>query len=152
MFTNFLVDQSQIYDSAWFYNHTFHADGAISHPGNDIYARIEMLSRVRNAALEPLWDGEWLWHSDDISSGSFNYSRNHSTKSHQRRLAQLPPTHIMFTNDVFMCARDSIRLIYHESDLACGTDWLLNDGLLTFYDLWVARDMQGIPFPFFKLL
>lgn len=124
----------------------FSVDGAISHAGGNLVSRIELLHRVRNAALEPLWDGEGLWHEEDSDPESEAHLNLHLRKRHprvKRRLAQLPPTHILFTNDVYACARDNIRLLYHDADVACGTDWYPQEGMLTFYDIWVARDIQG---------
>ena len=120
---------------------TASADGAIAYAGHDFHQRIELLSRVRNAALEPLWDGEDLWRFDHEEETRVVHRRRHPRA--KRRADRLPPTHILFTNDVFACARDSIRLLYHEADVACGTDWWVNDGVLTFYDIWVARDISG---------
>ena len=48
---------------------------------------------------------------------------------------------VAFVNDVFFCARDVVRLLRYDADLACGLDfWLSN---LDFYDIWVARDATG---------
>lgn len=115
--------------------------------GHNLVQRIELLQRVRNAALEPLWDDNidlWSYEEEPVKNP-------HLRKKHARgirRLARLPPTHILFTNDVYACARDNIRLLYHDADLACGTDWWVNDGLMTFYDIWVARDIIGRFLPF----
>ena len=106
--------------------------------------RIELLSRVRNAALEPLWDGDDLWNYESGAEDEAVFRNRKRHPKSRRQQANLPPTHVIFTNDVYACARDHVRLLYHEADLACGMDWWVNDGVLTFYDMWVARDIAGI--------
>ena len=56
---------------------TASADGAIAYAGHDFHQRIELLSRVRNAALEPLWDGEDLWRSDHEEETRVVHRRRH---------------------------------------------------------------------------
>jgi len=65
---------------------------------------------------------------------------------------------VVFLNDVFFCASDVIRLLLHDTDMACGMDYdtgtyesLLSHSLHSFqpgeapkfYDTWVARDLEG---------
>ena len=124
--------------------HSFCVDGAIAYLGHNFPQRIELLSRVRNAALEPLWhdDDAWRYEYEEGVHEPLRGARKRHPQA-KRRIEKLPPTHILFTNDVYACGRDSIRLLYHEADVACGTDWWVNDGVLTFYDMWVARDISG---------
>ena len=74
--------------------------------------RIAFLAGVRNAALEPLWqprsargnNATWMGHLEE------------------RGLGPWPATRIIFLNDVYLCAKDVIRLLFHEADMACGFD------------------------------
>jgi len=72
--------------------------------------RIKALAAVRNAALEPLWDGKW---DGKVSGGDPRSGREEGG---------WPATHVVFMNDVFACAGDVIRLLYHDVDMACGFD------------------------------
>ncbi|KAK4048876.1 hypothetical protein OIO90_005684 [Microbotryomycetes sp. JL221] len=91
--------------------------------------RIVGLSGVRNAALEPLYSAP---------IGTFD--------------------RIIFINDVHLCEADLYELmLQHEvqsADMSCGMDFkelripeFEKSGYpLLFYDVWVARDMLGLPF------
>ncbi|KAM0786593.1 hypothetical protein ACM66B_002047 [Microbotryomycetes sp. NB124-2] len=91
--------------------------------------RISGLSEVRNAALEPLYSAP---------PGTFD--------------------RVLFINDVHMCEADLYELmLQHEvqsADMSCGMDYkelripeFEQSGYpLLFYDVWVARDMLGLPF------
>ena len=74
--------------------------------------RITFLAKVRNAALEPLWQ---------LRSGQ---GSNVTWMGHleERGLGPWPATRIIFLNDVYLCAKDVIRLLFHEADMACGLD------------------------------
>ena len=74
--------------------------------------RITFLAGVRNAALEPLWQ---------LRSGQGN---NVTWMGHleERGFGPWPATRIIFLNDVYLCAKDVIRLLFHEADMACGFD------------------------------
>lgn len=74
--------------------------------------RIEFLAKVRNAALEPLW----LETSENVGNSSSWFGRSRSQKL-------WPADKIVFLNDVYFCARDVVRLILHNVDMACGMDF-----------------------------
>ncbi|KAJ3079761.1 capsular associated protein [Quaeritorhiza haematococci] len=88
--------------------------------------RIEYLAHVRNEAMKPLYES------------STHYDR------------------VIFMNDVFYCADDIKELIHQsrlqKSDITCGLDfgprgiWMWPD--ITFYDNWVAHDLEGNMFDF----
>ncbi|KAJ3089925.1 capsular associated protein [Quaeritorhiza haematococci] len=90
--------------------------------------RIEYLAHARNEAMKPLYE----------SSTSTRYDR------------------VIFMNDVFYCADDVKELIHQsrlqKSDITCGLDfgprgnWIWPD--ITFYDNWVAHDLEGNMFDF----
>ena len=67
--------------------------------------RIEFLAKVRNKALEPLWNLE------DMSS------------EQARGVGHWRADRIIFMNDVFFCAKDVVRLLLHEVDMACALDF-----------------------------
>lgn len=88
--------------------------------------RIQYLARVRNRALNPL-------HA--LATGSYNlrYDR------------------VLFLNDVLFCRDDLFELLYQQhlqqSHITCGVDYDLQWGETPlFYDNWVARDINGLPF------
>ena len=70
--------------------------------------------------------------------------------SQQRRF-----DHVVFVNDVYLCAYEVLRLLLYNADLACGLDLFLEPfpdkhpettavrKELTFYDLRLARDEEG---------
>ena len=88
-------------------------------------ARVEVLAELRNQALEPLMD---LHHQGSPADG----------------------TTIIFLNDVAICSEDILELIhqrqYQEADMVCGMDWTYVAPDPTFYDVWIARDMNGDTF------
>ena len=65
---------------------------------------------MRNKALEPLWK-----LANDSAKGVIKKSG----------LAVEPwrADRIIFMNDVFVCAKDFLRLVLHEADMACGLDF-----------------------------
>jgi len=79
------------------------ADGNMSTNG---MPRIKALAAIRNAALEPLWGGREAAGGAGSGEGDGGW----------------PATHVAFTNDVFACAEDYVRLLYHEADFTCGFD------------------------------
>ncbi|GAA5891131.1 hypothetical protein JCM5296_004902 [Sporobolomyces johnsonii] len=91
--------------------------------------RIEGLAELRNLALKPLYDAP---------PGTFD--------------------RVLFLNDVHLCEADLLELLFqHEvqsADMSCGMDFKAlkikefeAEGYpLLFYDVWVARDMEGLPF------
>ncbi|TVY83528.1 Alpha-1,3-mannosyltransferase CMT1 [Lachnellula suecica] len=85
--------------------------------------RIERLAGLRNLALEPLVSNAEQYTND---------------------------TTVIFLNDVSLCMEDILELLYQQvyqkADMVCGMDWknLWRDP--TFYDVWVARGMNGDTF------
>lgn len=88
--------------------------------------RIEGLARLRNLVLQPLFDAP---------AGSFD--------------------RVLFLNDVHLCQAELLELLLqHEvqgADMSCGMDFkelripeFEGNYPLLFYDVWVARDMQGL--------
>lgn len=89
--------------------------------------RIEYLANIRNRAMEPL--------------------RN-STKMYD---------HVLWVNDVFFCAEGVLQMSHIAlpttmggvgPDAVCGMDFYMepSTGTCNFYDKWVSRDMEGLPF------
>ncbi|MCJ1383396.1 hypothetical protein MMC17_006510 [Xylographa soralifera] len=85
--------------------------------------RIVALAELRNQALKPM-----LQHSDLYS---------HDTT-------------ILFINDVSICMEDILELIhqrfYQSADMTCAMDWTYVGSNPTFYDVWIARGMNGDSF------
>ncbi|TPX30101.1 hypothetical protein SmJEL517_g06250 [Synchytrium microbalum] len=87
--------------------------------------RIEFLANVRNRALDPLVD---MWRDGSV------YDR------------------VVFLNDVQFCAEDILELIFQsmlqDSSITCGLDYDLvhSPSEPGFYDVWVARDIDGQEF------
>ncbi len=54
---------------------------------------------------------------------------------------------IVYLNDVFFCADDVLELLtqsfINDADMVCGTDFDTDEHGLGFYDIWVARDLNG---------
>lgn len=86
-------------------------------------SRIKALADLRNQALRPLVE-----HPDQ-------YSLN---------------TTVLFINDVSICMEDILELIhqrrYQNADMTCAMDWTYAGHDPTFYDVWIARDMNGDSF------
>ncbi|KAL9004826.1 MAG: hypothetical protein Q9188_002370 [Gyalolechia gomerana] len=86
--------------------------------------RIAALAKLRNLALEPLFD--------DASKAAFS------------------DTVILFINDVSICMEDILELIHQQqkqpADMVCAMDWVYLAANPTFYDVWVARGMNGDTF------
>ena len=87
--------------------------------------RIKALAELRNLALQPLMDC---------------YHKGESTDD----------TTIIFLNDVAICSEDILELIHQrhhqKADLVCGMDWTYVGPDPTFYDVWIARGMNGDTF------
>ena len=85
--------------------------------------RIGALANLRNQALQPLIEG------------SNDFSRNAT---------------VIFINDVAICMEDILELIhqrlFQQADMVCGMDWTYVGPNPTFYDVWIARDMNGESF------
>jgi alpha-1,3-mannosyltransferase len=85
--------------------------------------RVKLLAELRNQALNPLVQHPDLYAND---------------------------TTVIFLNDVSPCMEDILELIhqrlYQAADMACGMDWTYVGADPTFYDVWIARDMNGDTF------
>jgi alpha-1,3-mannosyltransferase len=85
--------------------------------------RIASLAKLRNQALEPL------------TNHPGQYSANAT---------------VLFINDVSICMEDILELIhqrlYQNAEMTCGMDWTYVGPDPTFYDVWVARGMNGDSF------
>ncbi|BGP49713.1 hypothetical protein JCM10450v2_005618 [Rhodotorula kratochvilovae] len=90
--------------------------------------RIEGLANLRNLVLQPLYDAP---------AGTWD--------------------RVLFLNDVHLCEAELLEiLLQHEvqdADMSCGMDFkelripeFEGNYPLLFYDVWVSRDMQGLPF------
>ncbi|TVY23804.1 Alpha-1,3-mannosyltransferase [Lachnellula hyalina] len=84
--------------------------------------RIQMLADLRNEALEPLIENANEWSNDAT---------------------------VIFLNDVSLCMEDILELVHQrihlKADMTCAMDWM-DEGIETFYDVWVARDIKGDTF------
>ena len=89
----------------------------------NIKVRIEGLSELRNQALQPLIDLH-LEADTDVT--------------------------VVFLNDVAICMEDILELIYQRrrqnADMTCAMDWTYVGPDPTFYDVWIARGMNGDSF------
>ncbi|CAK7204180.1 hypothetical protein SEUCBS139899_006934 [Sporothrix eucalyptigena] len=85
--------------------------------------RIAKLAELRNMALQPLLDNAHLYSTE---------------------------TTVVFLNDVAACTEDILELVYQrqqlDADMTCGMDWVYVGRDPTFYDVWVARGMNGDSF------
>ncbi|SCV70532.1 BQ2448_1926 [Microbotryum intermedium] len=106
--------------------YTLHSD--VAKAGFPPGARIKSLANLRNRALKPLLDAP---------KGTFD--------------------RVLFINDVHLCESDLFELmLQHEvqgADMSCGMDYksleikeFAPNYPVIFYDVWVARDMLGLPF------
>lgn len=86
--------------------------------------RIEKLAELRNKALEPLLD-----HAEQSPTDA---------------------TTVIFINDVAICMEDILELVYQRNfqsaDMTCAMDWTYVGPDPTFYDVWIARGMNGDTF------
>lgn len=85
--------------------------------------RIAKLAALRNMPLEPIYQ-KTLPISDDAS--------------------------VIFLNDVAACPEDILELLLQKKDLnadmTCAMDWTYSGDDPTFYDVWIARGMNGDSF------
>jgi alpha-1,3-mannosyltransferase len=85
--------------------------------------RIEALAGLRNLALEPL------------VNNSSQYS---------------PDTAVIFLNDVAICMEDMLELVhqrvFQKADMTCAMDWSDIGPAPIFYDIWIARAINGDTF------
>ena len=86
--------------------------------------RIKALAELRNEALQPLLD----YTDQSITDAST----------------------VIFINDVAICMEDILELIYQRefqsADMTCAMDWTYVGPDPTFYDVWIARGMNGDTF------
>ncbi len=86
--------------------------------------RINRLAGLRNQALAPL------------------------TRSSAAGVARSAA--VVFLNDVAACPEDILELVHQRravgADMVCGMDWTYPGETATFYDVWVARTMNGDAF------
>ncbi|EFY87270.1 alpha-1,3-mannosyltransferase CMT1 [Metarhizium acridum CQMa 102] len=84
--------------------------------------RIEKLSALRNAALQPIFDNPGM-----VS----------------------PSSTVIFLNDVLACAEDILELTLQlrllNADMTCAMDWEVTDPP-RFYDVWIGRSVSGNSF------
>jgi alpha-1,3-mannosyltransferase len=63
---------------------------------------------------------------------------------------ELSDTMIIFLNDVAICEEDILELVHQrlaqKADMTCGMDWTYVGNDPTFYDVWIARGMNGDSF------
>ncbi|KAG6016573.1 hypothetical protein E4U43_003510 [Claviceps pusilla] len=89
--------------------------------------RVARLAQLRNIALEPLTD----------------FPSDKETHPH-------PNTTVVFLNDVSICAEDILELVYQRralaADMTCAMDWTYVGNDPTFYDVWIARNLNGDSF------
>jgi len=88
--------------------------------------RVARLAQLRNIALEPL--------TDPSSTGIYPN----------------PNATVVFLNDVSICAEDILELLYQRralaADMTCAMDWTYVGNDPTFYDVWIARNLNGDSF------
>jgi alpha-1,3-mannosyltransferase len=87
--------------------------------------RIARLAALRNMALQPLLD-------------------------EPQRYPSSADTTVIFINDVAICPEDILELAHQRrflgADMTCAMDWTYAGRDPTFYDVWVARGMNGDSF------
>ncbi|KAK3305272.1 glycosyltransferase family 69 protein [Chaetomium strumarium] len=97
--------------------------------------RIDKLARLRNMALQPIFD-------DAEKTPTGNTSTSTSTKRFSAN-----STTVIFLNDVAACAEDILELVHQRAllgaDMVCGMDWTYVGRDPTFYDVWIARGLRG---------
>ena len=85
--------------------------------------RIEGLAALRNEALKPLLDNPNQYSTD---------------------------TAVIFINDVAICMEDILELVhqrvFQKADMTCAMDWSDIDPAPIFYDIWIARAINGDTF------
>lgn len=85
--------------------------------------RIAKLAKLRNMPLEPIFQKQ-LPIADDAS--------------------------VIFLNDVAACPEDILELILQKktlnADMTCAMDWTYSGDEPTFYDVWIARGINGDSF------
>ncbi|KAJ4221585.1 hypothetical protein NW759_006831 [Fusarium solani] len=83
-------------------------------------ARIRKLAQLRNLALQPLF---------------------------KKKAPVSDETTVLFINDVAACTEDLLELAFQRknlnADMTCAMDWTYASDDPTFYDVWVARGIDG---------
>ncbi|KAL2129889.1 hypothetical protein VTI74DRAFT_7164 [Chaetomium olivicolor] len=91
--------------------------------------RISQLAQLRNLAIQPLLDSASSNSPDKFTPAD---------------------TSIIFLNDVAICAEDVLELVHQRAhlgaDMVCAMDWTYVGRDPTFYDVWVARTINGDSF------
>ena len=91
--------------------------------GENTPDRIKALAELRNIALQPL-----VAHPDQYASN----------------------VTVVFINDVAICMEDILELVHQrlhqKADMTCAMDWTFVGPDPTFYDVWIARGMNGDSF------
>ena len=94
-----------------------------SDPKDGSQDRILALANLRNQALQPLIDNRHLYATDAL---------------------------VIFLNDVVCCPDDILELLHQQvlqgADMSCGMDWNDKNNDVLFYDVWVARAINGDTF------
>ncbi|KAL9037936.1 MAG: hypothetical protein Q9214_005484 [Letrouitia sp. 1 TL-2023] len=97
--------------------------------------RIKALAELRNQAIEPLLH----MHTERITELGARAQPDNGTN-----------TTVIFVNDVAICMEDILELIYQrdhqKADMTCAMDWTYVGPDPTFYDVWIARGMNGDSF------
>jgi alpha-1,3-mannosyltransferase len=98
--------------------------------------RIRHLARLRNLVLAPLQmaigHNDWMeWHFIE--------------RFVKRRVAEsaIHVDKVLWLNDVYWCKEEALRLLAHDADIACASDFVRPEEGWHFYDGWVARDVSG---------
>ena len=85
--------------------------------------RIVALAELRNQAIQPVLQSLEPWSND---------------------------TTILFINDISICMEDILEFIHQRmfqgADMTCAMDWTYVGNDPTFYDVWIARGMNGDSF------
>ena len=81
--------------------------------------RITFLSRVRNAAMAPLY--EHYLRGGGAAGGAPRWPLYGDALTWS-------PDYVVVISDVFLCSGDVIRLMNHRADIACGMDFWQHGG------------------------
>ena len=105
-------------------------------PGRVDRLRIRHLARLRNLAMAPLEmginDHDWM---------EWEFFKRFTVQNVTRTAHDVEK--VLWLNDVYWCTDEALRLLAHDVDIACGTDYDREGGKWHFYDGWVARDAGG---------
>ena len=98
--------------------------------------RIRHLARLRNLGMAPVqmaidnhdWM-EWEFLKRFVTTRVAESAVNIDT--------------VLWINDVYWCKEEALRLLAHDADIACASDFDRPEEGWHFYDGWVARDASG---------